>query len=65
MLDRDVLVVAPETTIRTALMQLDRGGLQVVFVEDADGRLVGAVSDGDIRRGLSPGAPSKTASVRS
>ncbi|PRB64766.1 nucleotidyltransferase family protein [Microbacterium sp. MYb45] len=55
MLDRDVLVVAPETTIRTALMQLDRGGLQVVFVEDADGRLVGAVSDGDIRRGLLSG----------
>lgn len=56
MIDRDVLVVRPDTTVRTALMQLDRGGLQVVFVEDAGGALVGAVSDGDIRRGLLSGS---------
>ncbi|MDQ0725945.1 nucleotidyltransferase family protein [Microbacterium sp. W4I20] len=56
MIDRQVLVIGPDTSIRTALMQLDRGGLQVVFVEDAAGRLVGAVSDGDIRRGLLSGS---------
>lgn len=56
MIDRDVLVVAPDTSIRTALMHLDRGGLQIVFVEDGTGRLVGAVSDGDIRRGLLSGS---------
>ncbi|GGD72303.1 nucleotidyltransferase family protein [Microbacterium murale] len=55
MIDRGILVVEPETSIRAALMQLDRGAVQVVFVEDADGRLVGAVSDGDIRRGLLAG----------
>lgn len=52
MIDRSLLVVTPDRTIREALMQLDRGGLQVLFVEDAAGLLVGAVSDGDIRRGL-------------
>lgn len=56
MIDRKSLIVTPETSIRTALGRLDRGGLQVVFVEDAGGRLVGAVSDGDIRRGLLSGS---------
>lgn len=46
----------PGTSIRAALAQLDRSRRQVVFVEDADGRLIGAVSDGDIRRGLLAGA---------
>lgn len=50
------LAVRPDTVIRDALAQLDRSRRQVVFVEDADGRLVGAVSDGDIRRGLLRGA---------
>ncbi|WP_372967400.1 nucleotidyltransferase family protein [Microbacterium sp.] len=56
MTDRQFLSTAPGTTIRDALLQLDRGGLQVVFVEDEDGVLVGAVSDGDIRRGLIAGS---------
>ncbi|MEV8264260.1 nucleotidyltransferase family protein [Microbacterium sp. NPDC077057] len=50
------LSVHPETSIRDALSQLDRSRRQVVFVEDDGGRLVGAVSDGDIRRGLLAGA---------
>ncbi|GAA2894223.1 nucleotidyltransferase family protein [Microbacterium esteraromaticum] len=50
------LSVRPGTSIRDALSRLDRSRGQVVFVEDADGRLVGAVSDGDIRRGLLAGA---------
>jgi dTDP-glucose pyrophosphorylase len=50
------LSVHPGTSIRDALAQLDRSRRQVVFVEDTDGRLIGAVSDGDIRRGLLAGA---------
>lgn len=46
------LSIHPGTSIRDALSQLDRSRRQVVFVEDDEGRLVGAVSDGDIRRGL-------------
>lgn len=50
------LSVHPDTSIRDALGQLDRSRRQVVFVEDSEGRLIGAVSDGDIRRGLLGGA---------
>ena len=56
MIDRTDLIVAPDTTIRTTLIHLDRSRLQVVFVEDVEGRLVGAVSDGDVRRGLLSGS---------
>jgi len=56
MSDASELSISPETSIRETLTRLDRSRRQVVFVEDADGRLVGAVSDGDIRRGLLAGA---------
>lgn len=56
MTDRADLSVTPHTSIRDTLSQLDRSRQQVVFVEDAEGRLVGTVSDGDVRRGLLAGA---------
>ena len=56
MIDRSDLTVAPDVSIREALVHLDRSRLQVVFVVDEQGRLIGAVSDGDIRRGLLGGA---------
>lgn len=56
MRDMTDLVIAPSSTIRTALGHIDRGGLQLVFIEDADRRLVGVLSDGDVRRGLLSGA---------
>ncbi|WP_315637144.1 MULTISPECIES: nucleotidyltransferase family protein [Microbacterium] len=54
--DRHMLVVSPDASIRTALERIDRGALQVVFVEDDGGRLIGALSDGDVRRGLIAGS---------
>jgi dTDP-glucose pyrophosphorylase len=48
---RDVLV-QPSTTIREAMERIDRSATQLALVTDADGRLVGTVSDGDVRRGL-------------
>lgn len=45
------LVIGPEVTVREALTRIDRGGEQFVLVVQG-GRLVGVVSDGDIRRGL-------------
>lgn len=56
MIDRTDLVIGPDVSIRAALERLDRNRLQVVFVEDLDGRLMGAVSDGDVRRGLLGGS---------
>lgn len=46
-----------EATIRAALEALNRsGGHQTVFVLDGDGRLIGSVTDGDVRRGLLAGS---------
>lgn len=49
------LTVGEETSLRDVLRALDRTGLRVVFIADVTGRLVGAISDGDIRRGLIAG----------
>ncbi|MDE1466900.1 aminotransferase class I/II-fold pyridoxal phosphate-dependent enzyme [Aurantiacibacter sp. D1-12] len=46
------LVVAEGASIKEVLQALDRTGLRVVFAADSGGALVGAISDGDIRRGL-------------
>jgi dTDP-glucose pyrophosphorylase len=45
-------VVPPDTTIDDALKVLDDTGLRLVMVANADGRLLGMVTDGDIRRAL-------------
>ena len=52
---RDCLV--PETgTIRDAMSALDRGAGRISLAIDGDGRLVGVVTDGDVRRALLRGA---------
>lgn len=40
------------STVRQAIKNLDRSGLQIVLVVDEDNKFIGTVSDGDIRRGL-------------
>jgi dTDP-glucose pyrophosphorylase/CBS domain-containing protein len=45
-------VVSPETSIADAIAALDRAGFGVLHVCDASGKLVGVVTDGDIRRGI-------------
>lgn len=39
-------------TLQDAIRNLDESGLQIVLVISDDGRLVGTITDGDIRRGL-------------
>jgi dTDP-glucose pyrophosphorylase len=51
---RDALI-RPETSLREALEHIDKAGCQIVLVVDAQGRLVGTLSDGDARRGLLKG----------
>lgn len=47
------LTLLPVTaTTQQAIACLDRSGLQIVLVQADDGRLVGTITDGDIRRGL-------------
>jgi CBS domain-containing protein len=44
-------VVAPSDTIQRAMETIDRNGMRAVIVVD-EGKVVGTVSDGDIRRAL-------------
>lgn len=54
--DLDALLVPPGATLRQAMAAIDRGRSQIAFVTEDRGRLVGSVSDGDVRRALLGGA---------
>lgn len=49
------IVVGPETPVLDTLRVIDQGTEQIALVCDASGRLVGTVSDGDVRRALLKG----------
>ncbi|MEI7818264.1 MAG: nucleotidyltransferase family protein, partial [Desulfuromonadales bacterium] len=51
---KDVLI-SPETPIIKAIGIIDAGSLQIALVVDASNRLVGTVSDGDVRRAILKG----------
>ncbi|MFN9805820.1 MAG: nucleotidyltransferase family protein [Betaproteobacteria bacterium] len=51
---QDVLV-GPDAPMRDALAVIDRTGSQIALVVDAERRLLGTLSDGDIRRALLKG----------
>lgn len=44
--------IAPDRCIRDAIRTIDEGAIQIAFVVDGDNRLLGTVTDGDIRRGI-------------
>lgn len=52
MLDLDLLLIGREKTIADAFKKLNANKAGVLFVTEADGRVVGVVTDGDIRRYL-------------
>lgn len=49
------LCVGPDASIRTALKAIDDGGIGLAVVTDPRGRVVGVLSDGDVRRALLAG----------
>jgi arabinose-5-phosphate isomerase len=51
----DVPRVATSVTLAAGLMEMSRKGLGLTAVIDADGRLVGVFTDGDLRRTLDAG----------
>ena len=55
MRDPAPLLLTPEATIRTALQRIDAGGAQIALVVDDSRRLLGTVTDGDVRRGILAG----------
>ncbi len=48
----DAYLVAESATIRDAMAAVDRGAARIALAIDADGRLTGVVTDGDLRRAL-------------
>src|SRR5690349_19461592 len=48
--------VALDASIRDAMTAIGCGAIGIALVVDADGRLVGTVTDGDVRRALLEGA---------
>ena len=52
---REVLI-APTAAIRTAMAAIDRGSMEIALVVDSDDRLLGTLTDGDIRRAILGGA---------
>ena len=49
------LTISSERTILEAMACIDRNSKRVVFIEDASGRIIASLSDGDIRRFLLEG----------
>lgn len=52
----ETFCLPPEGTLRRALEVIDQGGEGIAFMVDASRKLVGTVTDGDIRRALIKGA---------
>jgi dTDP-glucose pyrophosphorylase/predicted transcriptional regulator len=48
---KDILV-SSDTSIRETIRIIDQGALKIALIVDAETRLLGTVSDGDIRRGI-------------
>lgn len=48
----ECLLVGPETSLEDAVAILDRGGARIVIVADGERRLLGTLTDGDVRRAL-------------
>lgn len=45
-------VVPPTASLRDTIRTIDAGAIQIAFVVDSDNRLLGTVTDGDIRRAI-------------
>lgn len=52
MKDWKQVLISPDTTLRDALIRIDASGIQLAVVVDAQGCLLGLLSDGDVRRAL-------------
>ena len=54
--DARKLTIAADATVLEALRVIDDGGASIAFVVDDVGRVIGSVTDGDLRRALLAGA---------
>ena len=51
------ILIAPQTEIHKAIEMIEKNALQIALVIDQDHKLLGTVTDGDVRRGLLKGIP--------
>jgi dTDP-glucose pyrophosphorylase len=51
------LLVPPDATLLHAMRVIDQGAIELAFVADASGRVLGTLSDGDVRRAILGGMP--------
>ena len=59
----DVPRVADDALLADALMEMTRAGLGMTAIVDADGRIVGIYTDGDLRRSLASGCNFSTGRI--
>lgn len=57
MKDLSAILVGPSDSIRGAMECIDRNAKGIALMVDAEGRLMGTVTDGDIRRAILAGTP--------
>lgn len=55
--ESDKIEISPEATVLMAIDVISRGGIQIALVVDSSRRLLGTVTDGDIRRAILRGEP--------
>lgn len=60
----DIPSVQPEVRLRDGLMEMTEKGLGMTAIVDADDRILGIFTDGDLRRALDDGADVHTTSMR-
>ena len=51
----DKYFISAKANIREAIDSIEQGAVQIALVVDAEQKLIGTVTDGDIRRGLLQG----------
>lgn len=60
----DDMMIAADATLLDALRALERGAESIVFVCDDERRVLGTLTDGDVRRAILGGAPLDSRSLR-
>jgi dTDP-glucose pyrophosphorylase len=58
------LFVAPDASMREVIARIDRATIGIALVVDADRRLIGAITDGDVRRALLAGRDLSTTAAQ-
>lgn len=53
--DLNMIQISEKATVKEALKQMDKTGLKILFAADAEGKLLGTITDGDFRKWMLEG----------